>query len=118
MDLMLKDVTICADTIDELGMDFPVMKQVHEQFKKAERELGPKSEHMELLKMYEKNCGVEISRAPTASLKTEVAEVAEKAGPIVSASMSTADCPFREAEKERSAELETGNRLLQGQAME
>jgi hypothetical protein len=73
---------------------------------------------MELLKMYEKNCGVEISRAPTASLKTEVAEVAEKAGPIVSASMSTADCPFREAEKERSAELETGNRLLQGQAME
>jgi len=41
-------------------MDFPVLKQVHEQFKKAEAELGAKSEHMELLKMYEAKCGAEI----------------------------------------------------------
>jgi 3-hydroxyisobutyrate dehydrogenase len=60
MDLMLKDVTICRETIDELDMDFPVLKQVHEQFKKAEAELGAKSEHMELLKMYEAKCGAEI----------------------------------------------------------
>lgn len=57
LDLMRKDIGITMDTLTALDMPAPVLRQVSEMFAMGEAKLGPKAEHMEVLKVLEEMAG-------------------------------------------------------------
>jgi 3-hydroxyisobutyrate dehydrogenase len=60
LDLMRKDIGITMDTLTALDIPAPVLRQVSEMFAMGEAKLGPKAEHMEVLKVLEEMAGVEL----------------------------------------------------------
>jgi 3-hydroxyisobutyrate dehydrogenase len=57
LDLMRKDIGITMDTLTALDMPAPVMRTVAEMFAMSEGKLGPKAEHMEVIKVLEELAG-------------------------------------------------------------
>ena len=65
LDLMRKDIGITMDTLTALDMPAPVLRQVSEMFAMGEAKLGPKAEHMEVLKVLEEMAGgAKIANTP------------------------------------------------------
>lgn len=63
LDLMRKDIGITMDTLTALDIPAPVLRQVNEMFAMGEAKLGPKAEHMEVVKVLEDMAGVQIKKA-------------------------------------------------------
>lgn len=74
MGLMLKDIDTAMECSQALGVDSPVLGQVHAKFQEADQVLGTKSEHMEVLRLMEQQCGAEI-RAPSVKPIDEKPEI-------------------------------------------
>ena len=62
LDLMRKDIGITMDTLTALNIPAPVLRQVNEMFAMGEAKLGPKAEHMEVVKILEELAGVQLKR--------------------------------------------------------
>ena len=62
LDLMRKDIGITMDTLTALNIPAPVLRQVNEMFAMGEAKLGPKAEHMEVVKILEELAGVTLKR--------------------------------------------------------
>lgn len=65
-DLMLKDISICMASLDALGIEATTLRTVNAAFEEANATLGPKSEHMEVIRLFEKQAGAVIRRATPA----------------------------------------------------
>lgn len=63
LDLMRKDIGITMDTLDAIDMPAPALRVVNEMFCMGEAKLGPKAEHMEVVKVLEDMCGAQIKKA-------------------------------------------------------
>ena len=63
LDLMRKDIGITMDTLDAIDMPAPALRVVNEMFAMGQAKLGPKAEHMEVVKVLEDMCGAEIKKS-------------------------------------------------------
>jgi len=59
-DLMLKDISICMDTCDNLDLKATTLRTVNAAFEESCEKLGPKSEHMEVIRLFEEQAGAEV----------------------------------------------------------
>ncbi len=58
--LLDKDVGIAIGLLDETGVRGPVLRLVHELFRRARAELGEEADHVEVVRLIEREAGVEI----------------------------------------------------------
>ena len=64
MGLLLKDVETAAACAQAAGVDTPVMDRARSIYREAARALGSTAEHMEVLRLMERQCGAELRATP------------------------------------------------------